>query len=175
MTGWALLLEYDGGPFVGWQRQDNGMSVQSVLEDAAGRLTGAAVTSVAAGRTDAGVHATGQVALLEMPDRLDARQVRDGLNYHMRPHPVVVLLAAPAAPGWSPRFSASSRHYVYRILNRRARRRWNWAGCGTWSDRWTPGSCTRRRRACWGTTILRVSGRRRARRTARCARWTGWT
>jgi len=122
VTAWALLLEYDGTPFVGWQRQDTGLSVQAVLEDAASRLTGgAAVASTVAGRTDAGVHAEGQVALLALPDHLRAGQVRDALNFHMRPHPVVVLRAAPAAPGWNPRFDAVVRRYRYRILNRRPR------------------------------------------------------
>lgn len=122
MSAWALLLEYDGTPFVGWQRQGAGMSVQSVLEDACARLNGGApVPSVAAGRTDAGVHAAGQVALVALPDRYRAGQIRDALNFHLKPHPVAVLRAAPAAPGWSPRFDAVGRAYAYRILNRRAR------------------------------------------------------
>ena len=122
MTAWALLLEYDGSPFVGWQRQPSGLSVQTVLENAASRLAGGApVSSTAAGRTDAGVHAEGQVVLLALPDRLRAGQVRDGLNFHMRPHPVVVLRAAPALSGWSPRLDAVARRYRYRILNRRSR------------------------------------------------------
>lgn len=122
MTPWALLLEYDGAPFVGWQRQENGLSIQAVLEEAASRLAGGApVASTVAGRTDAGVHAEGQVALLALPDRLHADQVRDALNFHMKPHPVVVLRAAIAPPGWSPRFDATARRYRYRILNRRPR------------------------------------------------------
>ncbi len=122
VVSWALLLEYDGTPFVGWQRQANGLSVQSVLEDACARLnSGAAVSTVAAGRTDAGVHAAGQVALAALPDRYRAEQIRDALNFHMLPHPVAVLRAAPAAPGWNPRFDAVGRAYAYRILNRRAR------------------------------------------------------
>ena len=92
MTRWALLLEYDGTPFVGWQRQDNGLSVQEVLETAAARLNhGAPVASTVAGRTDAGVHAEAQVAQLDLPDAILAAKVRDALNYHMKPHPVVVL------------------------------------------------------------------------------------
>jgi tRNA pseudouridine38-40 synthase len=122
VTAWALLLEYDGTPFVGWQRQASGLSVQSVLEDACARLHGGApVPSTAAGRTDARVHAAGQVVLVAFPDRYGAEQVRDALNFHLRPHPVVVLRAAPAAPGWSPRFDAAGRAYAYRILNRRPR------------------------------------------------------
>ena len=121
MTFWALLVEYDGGPFHGWQRQNGAASVQAVLEGAAAQLSGAPVTAHVAGRTDAGVHAAGQVAGLELPGRLDARQVRDALNFHMKPHPVVVLRAAPAPEGWHPRFAATGRAYRYVILNRPAR------------------------------------------------------
>ena len=120
--GWALHLEYDGGPFVGWQRQDNGVSVQEVLEGAASRLNGGLpVPSIVAGRTDSGVHAAAQAALIYLPDRFQPRQVRDALNYHMKPHPVVVVRAAHAPDGWNPRFSAVHRAYRYLILNRRAR------------------------------------------------------
>jgi tRNA pseudouridine38-40 synthase len=119
---WALLVEYDGGPFVGWQRQDAGLSVQDVIEAAAARLNGArAVSATVAGRTDSGVHAAGQVVSLPLPETFSPRQVRDALNYHMKPHPVVVVRAAPALEGWNPRFSAVRRTYSYLILNRRAR------------------------------------------------------
>jgi tRNA pseudouridine38-40 synthase len=122
MALWALMLEYDGAPFVGWQRQNNGLSVQDVLESAAMRLTGGApVSSVVAGRTDAGVHAEAQMALLTLQSPLPANRLREALNYHMKPHPVVVLRAAPAPEGWNARFSAVGRAYRYRILNRRAR------------------------------------------------------
>lgn len=123
MTRWALKLEYDGRRFVGWQRQMNGLSVQEVLEEAAGRLCHDVVPkSVVAGRTDAGVHAAAQVAALELPDTLDARAVREALNFHMKPHAVVVLEAMPVLDsGWSPRFSAIERAYRYVILNRPAR------------------------------------------------------
>ena len=119
---WALLLEYDGGAFAGWQRQRGEPTLQEALEGAASRLAGGQpVPTVAAGRTDAGVHAAGQVALLTLPDRYRADQVRDALNFHLRPHAFAVLRAAPAPPGWSPRFSAIGRSYAYRILNRRTR------------------------------------------------------
>ncbi len=119
MRPWALLLEYDGTGFVGWQRQAAGTTVQGVLEAAVTRLGGPA-QSVAAGRTDTGVHAAGQVALVSLPDTFAAHQVRGALNYHMRPHPVAILRAAPAVEGWSPRFSALGRRYAYRILTRPA-------------------------------------------------------
>ncbi len=119
---WALCLEYDGGPFVGWQRQAGGLSVQQVLEDAAAKLArGGAVSTVVAGRTDAGVHAAGQVAELMLAAALAPERLREALNYHMKPYPVAVLAAARAPEGWSARFSAVRRCYRYVILNRRAR------------------------------------------------------
>jgi tRNA pseudouridine38-40 synthase len=122
MTCWALKLEYDGASFVGWQRQAAGLSVQEVLEAAAARLNhGRPIASVVAGRTDAGVHASGQVAQLTLPHMLTATKVRDALNYHMKPHPVVVLDVARAPVGWNARFSAVGRAYRYDILNRRPR------------------------------------------------------
>jgi tRNA pseudouridine38-40 synthase len=122
MTVWALLLEYDGRPFVGWQQQRNGLSIQSVLEEAAARLNGgAAVPSIVAGRTDAGVHAGGQVAQIALSGNWTAAKLCDALNFHMKPYPVVVLCAAPAPAGWNARFSATGRCYRYRILDRRAR------------------------------------------------------
>lgn len=122
MPAYALKLEYDGSGFVGWQRQTNGLSLQQVLEEAAAHLAGGApVASIVAGRTDAGVHAAGQVARIELPGDFSALRLRDALNFHMKPHRLVVLQAAAAPAGWSPRFSATSRSYRYTILNRRAR------------------------------------------------------
>lgn len=123
MTAWVLKIEYDGRGLVGWQRQRNGMSVQAVLESAAAHLCGGLPPSaVAAGRTDAGVHAAGQVVLMDLPDELAAHTIREALNFHMKPHAVVVL-AAVASPDddWNPRFSAIGRLYRYIILNRPAR------------------------------------------------------
>jgi tRNA pseudouridine38-40 synthase len=119
---WALCLEYDGAPFIGWQHQGSGLSVQDVLQGAAARIAGGiSPVATVAGRTDAGVHAEGQVVQLDLPGGFTAGQVRDALNFHMKPHPVVVLRAAPAPPGWNARFSAIGRAYRYRILNRRPR------------------------------------------------------
>ena len=122
MTRWALLLEYDGTPFVGWQRQINGLSVQEVLEQAAAHLNaGQPVASIVAGRTDAGVHAEGQVAHIDLPNTHSAKAIRDALNYHMKPHPVVVLNAVAVSDDWNARFSANRRAYRFRIVNRRTR------------------------------------------------------
>jgi tRNA pseudouridine38-40 synthase len=121
-TTWALELEYDGTPFIGWQRQARGLSIQQLLEEAAARLTGGIPpASIVAGRTDAGVHAEAQIAQLALPSRLTAHQVREALNFHLKPHPIVVRRAAPAPEAWNARFSAIGRAYRYVILNRPAR------------------------------------------------------
>ncbi|MFQ6017292.1 MAG: tRNA pseudouridine(38-40) synthase TruA [Kiloniellaceae bacterium] len=120
MTRYRLVLEYDGRGFVGWQRQDNGPSVQAALEEAVKRFCGETVTAHAAGRTDAGVHALGQVAHLDIEKETTADTLRDALNHHLGPAPVVVLWAQAAGPEFHARFSAKQRGYLYRIVNRRA-------------------------------------------------------
>lgn len=120
MTRWRLLLEYDGGGFSGWQRQDNAPSVQAALEAAVLAFCGEAATVQAAGRTDAGVHATGQVAHLDLAREASADTLRDALNFHLKPQPVAVLAAEAAAADFHARFSATGRRYLYRILDRRA-------------------------------------------------------
>jgi tRNA pseudouridine38-40 synthase len=120
MSRYRLIVEYDGGPFMGWQRQDNGPSVQSTLEEAIFKLSGERVTVTGAGRTDAGVHARGQVAHFDLVKEFPPDTVRDALNAHLRAAPVSVLAAAIAAPDFHARFSATARHYEYRILCRRA-------------------------------------------------------
>jgi tRNA pseudouridine38-40 synthase len=122
MPRFALLLEYDGAGFVGWQRQPGLVSVQSVLEEAAAKLNnGAEPLATAAGRTDSGVHAEGQVAEIEIAADLPPERVRAALDFHTKPHPMAVRAAAPAPEGWSARFSATKRRYRYRILDRAAR------------------------------------------------------
>ena len=120
MPRYRVTLEYDGGGFVGWQRQDNGPSLQAALEDAIANFSGETVTVTAAGRTDAGVHALGQVAHFDLEKTFAADTVRDALNHFLRPAGMAVLEAAAAAPGFHARFAATGRHYLYRILNRRA-------------------------------------------------------
>ena len=115
-----LTIEYDGTPFVGWQRQTNGRSVQQAIEEALAGLTGETLTLRGAGRTDAGVHALGQVAHVDLARDWSGETLRDGLNAHLRPEPVAVLAAESVADDFDARFSAIRRHYRYRILPRRA-------------------------------------------------------
>jgi tRNA pseudouridine38-40 synthase len=117
---WKLTIEYDGRPFQGWQRQDNGPSVQAAVEQAIQKLTGESVTIAAAGRTDTGVHALGQIAHADIVKELAPDKMRDALNAHLRPHPVAVLLAETVGEDFHARFNATGRHYLYRIMNRRA-------------------------------------------------------
>jgi len=120
MPRYKLTIEYDGAPFVGWQMQDNGLSVQGVLTTAIAAFCGERVAVQGAGRTDAGVHARGQVAHVDLAKAWDTDTVRDAVNAHLRPHPVAVLAAEVVADDFDARFSARKRHYVYRIINRRA-------------------------------------------------------
>jgi tRNA pseudouridine38-40 synthase len=120
VTRYRLTIEYDGGPFVGWQRQDNGPSVQGALEDAVFGFCGERVLVHGAGRTDAGVHAAGQVAHLDLAQERPPETVCAALNFHLKPRPVAVLDATVVPDDFNARFSARWRRYRYRILNRRA-------------------------------------------------------
>ena len=119
MTRYKLTLEYDGAGFVGWQRQDNGPSVQAALEAAVLAFCGEAVTAHGAGRTDAGVHALGQAAHIDLAKPADADTVRDALNAHLKPAAVTVLATEVVDGDFHARFSARERAYRYRIVNRR--------------------------------------------------------
>ena len=120
MPRYKLVIEYDGAPFVGWQVQENGVSVQAALEAAVAAFCGESVSVRGAGRTDAGVHALGQVAHLDLTREWDADTVRDAINAHLKPHPIAVLSAEIVAATFDARFSALKRHYLYRIVNRHA-------------------------------------------------------
>jgi tRNA pseudouridine38-40 synthase len=120
MPRYRLLIEYDGGPFVGWQLQAGGLSVQGVITQAIAAFADEKVTVHGAGRTDAGVHALGQVAHVDLARDWRPDRVRDALNARLRPHPVAVLAVEKAADSFHARFSAKRRHYLYRIVNRRA-------------------------------------------------------
>ena len=116
-----ITIEYDGGPFVGWQRQDNGLSVQGALEDAAAAFIKAPTPVAGAGRTDAGVHATGQAAHLDIPARFTPNRVVEALNAHLAALPITVITARHVPDDFHARFSAVGRRYLYRILPRRQR------------------------------------------------------
>jgi len=118
VTRWKLTIEYDGTPFVGWQRQANGLSVQEVMERAVAGFTGETPTVHGSGRTDAGVHALGQVAHVDLAKATTADTVRLALNDHLKAWPVSVLRAEAAPDDFHARFSAIGRRYLYRILNR---------------------------------------------------------
>lgn len=120
MARYKLTIEYDGGPFVGWQRQDNGPSVQGALEDAVFAFTGERAAVSGAGRTDTGVHARGQVAHIDLAEERPVDTVQAAINFHLKPLPVTVIEATLAAPDFHARFSATGRRYRYSILNRRA-------------------------------------------------------
>ena len=120
MTRWRLTIEYDGNPFMGWQRQEHGPSVQQTLEEALLRMTGEKAVFTAAGRTDAGVHALAMSTHVEINRVLTSHRLREGLNALVRPHPISVLSVEHADDDWHARFSCVGRRYLYRILNRRA-------------------------------------------------------
>jgi tRNA pseudouridine38-40 synthase len=120
MPRYKLTVEYDGAPFAGWQIQADRLTVQGVLSAAIAALAGEKAQVQGAGRTDAGVHARGQVAHVDLTKEWDTDTVRDALNAHLRPHPVAILAAERAADDFNARTSAVKRHYLYRIVNRRA-------------------------------------------------------
>jgi tRNA pseudouridine38-40 synthase len=120
VTRYKIVVEYDGGDFVGWQRQGNGPSVQAVLEEAVERFCGETVVVEGAGRTDSGVHARGQVAHFDIAKDTDADTVMKAVNFHLKPALVAVLNAEAVSADFHARFSAIRRSYLYRIVNRRA-------------------------------------------------------
>ncbi|HXE04118.1 MAG TPA: tRNA pseudouridine(38-40) synthase TruA [Methyloceanibacter sp.] len=120
MTRWRLNVEYDGAPFMGWQRQDHGPSVQQTLEEALQRMTSENATFTAAGRTDAGVHALAMSTHVDIARELTPYRLSEGLNALVRPQPISILSVEEVADDWHARFSCIGRRYLYRILNRRA-------------------------------------------------------
>jgi tRNA pseudouridine38-40 synthase len=120
MPRYRITIEYDGTPFVGWQIQADGQSVQGELVRAIAKFSGEETSVRGAGRTDAGVHALGQVAHFDLQKRWEPFKIREALNFHLKPNPIVVLDCAEVPPTFDARFSATARHYLYRILNRRA-------------------------------------------------------
>lgn len=120
MTRWRLTVEFDGGPFMGWQRQDHGPSVQQAIEEAIGQMTGEEVRIHCAGRTDAGVHGLAMAAHVDIDKQLTPHRLREGANALLRPQPVALTAVEAVADDWHARFSCIGRRYLYRILNRRA-------------------------------------------------------
>lgn len=120
MPRYRLDIEYDGGPFRGWQSKANGPSVQDAVERAIEKFCGQQVRIAAAGRTDTGVHATGQVAHVDLDKAWPARTVADAINAHLVPEPVTILKATEVDDEFHARFSATGRRYLYRIMHGRA-------------------------------------------------------
>ncbi len=120
MTRFALTIEYDGRPFVGWQRQSEGASVQGLIERALFEIAGEQAAVHAAGRTDAGVHATGMRAHVDVAKAIDPFRLMEALNARLRPDPVAILDCTQVPDDWHARFSCLGRAYVYRIVCRRA-------------------------------------------------------
>src|SRR5690349_16947539 len=120
MPRYKLIIEYDGTPFRGWQIQADGPTVQGVLTDAIAAMSSERPLVQGAGRTDAGVHARGQVAHVDLSRDWETDIIRDALNAHLRPHPVAVLSAERVTDDFNARTSAVKRHYFYCIINRRA-------------------------------------------------------
>ena len=119
MHNYKIVIEYDGTNFVGWQQQENGQSIQSALQEALFKLTGEKITIFGAGRTDAGVHAYGQVASFTLNKKIETDVIRDGLNQHLRPKPIAVQKVELVEDDFHARFSANKRWYEYKIINRR--------------------------------------------------------
>ncbi len=120
MPRYKLTIEYCGAGLVGWQRQAKGLSVQQALETAIHDFSGATVRVFGAGRTDAGVHALAQIAHVDLPREAAPEVIRSAVNYHLRPQAISVVAVEPVSPEFDARRSATARHYLYRILNRRA-------------------------------------------------------
>jgi len=120
MKRWKLTLEYDGSGFCGWQRQAQGTTVQQTIEEAIQKFSGETVTSHVAGRTDAGVHAVAQVAHFDLDKDTTDDVIRDALNFHVRPHKVVILNVEEVSAEFHARFDALNRSYRYHVVNRRA-------------------------------------------------------
>ena len=119
MFNFKITIEYDGTNYVGWQKQDNGLSIQEAIEDAIFKLTAEKINLFGAGRTDSGVHALGQVAHFNLKKIFKIDNIRDGLNQHLRPQPIAILKVAKVHQDFHARFSAIKRTYEYVITNRR--------------------------------------------------------
>ena len=120
MSRYKITIEYNGKNYVGWQRQENGPSIQAAIEEAITKQIQQKISIFGAGRTDAGVHALGQVAHFDLEKNLISDSIRDGLNKHLRPQPISIIKAEEVSTEFHARFSAKQRHYKYKIINRRS-------------------------------------------------------
>ncbi len=120
MNSYKITIEYDGTDYVGWQKQENGISVQQLIEDSIHKLVNKKITITGAGRTDAGVHAKGQVASFKLDNDIDIDTIRDGLNHYLRPNPIAILSTEKVHENFNARFSAKLRCYEYKVINRRS-------------------------------------------------------
>lgn len=120
MTRFRLTVEFDGRPFMGWQRQAHGPSVQQAIEEAVARIAGGPAAVHAAGRTDAGVHAEAMTAHVDVERPFQPFRLMEAINAHLRPHPIAILACETVADDWHARFTCLGRRYTYRIINRRA-------------------------------------------------------
>tara|TARA_Y100000768_G_C23919323_1_gene654034 strand:- start:285 stop:1019 length:735 start_codon:yes stop_codon:yes gene_type:complete len=120
MNSYKITIEYDGTDYVGWQKQENGISVQQLIEDSIHKLVNKKITITGAGRTDAGVHAKGQVASFKLDNDIDIDTIRDGLNHYLRPNPISILSTEKVHENFNARFSAKLRCYEYKVINRRS-------------------------------------------------------
>ena len=174
MPRYKILIEYDGTPFAGWQLQADAVTVQGEIEIAIEKLTGENVTIQGAGRTDAGVHALGQVAHFDLVKPAETDTIRDGLNAHLRPHPIAILAAESVPDDFNARMSADqaalSLSHRQPAGGSRARPPARLARCRAGS---TNAPCTRPRSGSSAITISRPSARPNARPSRRCARSTG--
>ena len=158
MPRFAIRLEYDGTPYMGWQYQEHGPSVQGAVIDAFREFTGETLTVHASGRTDAGVHALGQVIHVDIEgDRFDANRIREALNGCLRPHPISALEVIEVDERSTPVSSAPGEPTATSSSTAAPGWRWSGIGLGWCARRWTPKPCTRPHRPWLGTTILRLS------------------
>ena len=168
-----ITIEYDGGPFVGWQRQDNGPSVQTAIENAAKAFIHAPVAVVGAGRTDAGVHATGQAAHIDVPEKFTANRVMEALNSHLSSVPITIQGASEVPGDFHARFTAIGRRYLYRILPRRQPPALDVGRVWHHKQKLDPELMARLPNIYWGTTILPALGQANVKQSRPFAHLTG--
>lgn len=172
MPRYALKIEYDGRPFCGWQRQAVLPSVQATIEQALARLDPGLPAIAAAGRTDTGVHATGQVAHCDMQRDWNPFRLMEALNHHLRPAPVAVVACTKVDAEFHARFSAQERRYLFRLLARRAPQHSRRGRSGMCATPWPCAPCRTPQPICWANMTSRHSAQANVRRHHRSRHWT---